>query len=33
MIEFISDLPLTATGKIRRKELRDAELEKLKKEE
>ena len=32
MIEFISDLPLTATGKIRRKELRDAELEKLKKE-
>jgi acetyl-CoA synthetase len=29
LIEFVSDLPLTATGKIRRKDLRDAELAKM----
>jgi acetyl-CoA synthetase len=29
IIEFVSDLPLTATGKIRRKDLRDAEVENL----
>lgn len=28
-IEFVDELPLTATGKIKRKELRDAEVEKL----
>ncbi len=30
LIEFIDDLPLTATGKIKRKELRDAEIERRK---
>ena len=30
LIEFVDDLPLTATGKIRRKDLRDAELAKAK---
>ena len=29
LIEFVSELPMTATGKIRRKELRDAEIAKL----
>jgi len=29
MVEFVSDLPLTATGKIKRKDLRDAEIAKL----
>lgn len=29
LIEFVSDLPLTATGKIKRKDLRDAEVAKL----
>lgn len=29
-IEFVDQLPLTATGKIRRKDLRDREIEKLK---
>ena len=29
MIEFVSELPLTATGKIKRKNLRDAEIAKL----
>ena len=29
IIEFVSNLPLTATGKIKRKDLRDAEIEKL----
>ena len=28
-VEFISELPLTATGKVKRKELRDAEILKL----
>jgi len=28
LIEFVSELPMTATGKIRRKELRDAEIAK-----
>lgn len=28
MIEFVADLPLTATGKIKRKDLRDAEIAK-----
>jgi acetyl-CoA synthetase len=30
IIEFVEDLPLTSTGKIRRKNLRDSELDKLK---
>lgn len=30
IIEFVEDLPLTSTGKIRRKKLRDAELDRLK---
>jgi len=29
IIEFVSDLPLTATGKIKRKDLRDAEIAKM----
>jgi len=29
IVEFVSDLPLTATGKIKRKELRDAEIAKM----
>ena len=29
MVEFVSDLPMTATGKIKRKDLRDAEIAKL----
>ena len=29
MVEFVSELPLTATGKIKRKNLRDAEIAKL----
>ena len=29
IVEFVSDLPLTATGKIKRKDLRDAEIAKL----
>jgi acetyl-CoA synthetase len=29
MVEFVSDLPLTATGKIKRKDLRDAEIARL----
>ena len=33
MIEFVDALPMTATGKIRRKDLRDAELAKLAKPE
>jgi acetyl-CoA synthetase len=32
-IEFIDQLPLTATGKIRRKDLRDGEIQKIKDEE
>lgn len=30
MVEFVDDLPMTATGKIRRKDLRDAEIAKQK---
>lgn len=30
MVEFVRDLPMTATGKIRRKDLRDAEIAKQK---
>ena len=32
-IEFVSDLPLTATGKIRRKKLRDKEQAKIAKQD
>ena len=32
-IDFVDQLPLTATGKIKRKDLRDAEIAKIKKEE
>ena len=32
LIEFVDTLPMTATGKIKRKDLRDAEIAKLEKE-
>lgn len=33
MVEFVDELPLTATNKIKRKDLRDAEIEKMKQNE